>query len=764
MSALEDALIAARKADASGLSDALSAVRSAEDRQDQMPEDAITIYQDDKGGVAYQDSSGALQYTSPAYATSDPDAVMAIVNSEDAVAVSRERFDQQTLDQVGRPAAFAATALSGATRGYSDEAIEKLYGEDARAGVLGAEGAFTRQHPIAAVAGQVGAQIATDVPLAMALTPVKFAAWIKRGGLIGRALKGATVGTGVGAGEMALDASGRAETGERLEAAQEAAPMGAGFGAGVGAASPLIAIGAKWGVAGFKHIVDKIKKTGISKSAADLGISVEALERINQAIEADGGAEALYLRLKEQGDLGSIGSAGGPNVKTALDKVASTPGPGMTVAVEAVTEQSTAAHSLVMNNLDAVLNRPQFRSVIQDAMKAADNGETPALYRAANRVIIDRATPNGRKVYAALAKINPKVLRKALADAAEDMRLEGNPLSHLEVTKSGKIKGTLTVRHLDQIKRILQGTAYDQRKHYDPFTGWRSQTGKRANQARAIIREASIEYSPLYKSALERAASKQGKDAAYDLGGNLLSPKWTKEMAYKRLAELEPAERAHAMQGVRNFIDHKLGEVKSVISGASADGADNQESIKQLNAIFRELSSPNARYKLEQLIGGPDATQLLNTVKKAGIVANLRMQVAIGSKTALRTAAGELDDAILAPGMIGKAARGEHLQSAQAATQALTGKTPEADQLRKAGFYADIAEILAARRGDDALEALSVFTNRSISKMLSKREVNVVVDALSSAGVFASYSAATDISAMSDEDLATAISEAQNGP
>ena len=716
-----------------------AAIQAQINANQELPEGAIDLEFSGDGRV-YQTDDGELHYAGPSYATSNREDVLKILETGDAEEVAKSSFDKQTLAE-NPVLAPAATAMQGPMGGFVDEAAGAMFGDKAAAGVNALVGAHERERPITSAATQMAGSVARDVGLASAFTPAKFASWLAKGGIAGKGVKGAAVGAPIGAAEMATSAAGRAEEGEKIGAAVDGLGTGAVVGGALGALSPLIAIGSQWGVKGVMHVSNLIKKSGIEKTAEQLGVSKDAVVRISQAIDADGGPEELYKRLAEQGEFGTIGSAGGGNVKAALDRAATSPGAAMTAITEATTRQNVGANKVVMDNLDLVLNKPRFKSSIEAQAKLEDGGEMSRLYKASAREPVDATTKTGKNVLKAIKRMSKDDVKLAVKEAEEQMRFDEIAFKPTKFTKNGVMKGDLTVGHLDQIKKSFQETAYSD-ANFDMLTGkFKNATGRKAARNATLIRQVSIDHSPLYKMALSKAAKKAGQESSYEMGLNMMRPTWSKENSFTAISRMDDSEKAHAIQGVRNYFDHKLGEAKSVISGTTAETADAAGDIKNLNTIFRELSSPNVRYKLQQLIGGKETTELLNSVKSAGIVANLRMQVAVGSKTGLRASAGEFDDAILNPNMAGKIARGQHLQSAEAATQALTGKTQEFDQLRKAGFYADIAEVLATRTGPEAKKALLVFKNRDVAKALSKSESNLVVKALTATGIIAPFEA-----------------------
>lgn len=748
-----------------------------------IPDGAIEIYTDKKDGRVYQTPDGMLHYTSPSFSTENQEDIISMIGGEGigrtAGDISRSGFDRDIVSQ--HPvASAAASAIKGVPfiGEFADEATGMMFGEEAMTGQRSAAAAFQREKPKTALGLQVGAGIASAVPFAPGTA-------IKGGSMAAKMAKGATIGAGIGAAEGAVSFAGREHGGDRLGAAKEGAVYGGAVGLLVGLGMPLAAAGMVGTKKGFVDFWGAIRKDGVNKTAKDLGISPDALRRINDAIEADGGPEVLFRRLEDQGELGSIGSAGGPNTRALLDEIVVSPGAGATAVTKATGRQTSDAYSTTIDMMDAVLQKPQFRSVIKDHMDATSKKEIAAHYRAAGRQVVNPSDPKGVAVFSALSRIPKKKLKEAIRLAEESMTFDQIKFNPVSIGKKGKIKGDITIGHLNEIKKAFQEIAYSP-TNFDVMTGSMTPQGRMAARSAALIKDVAVEYSPLYRTALKRAADQKSKDAAYKIGSNILSPKWTKEDAFRVLGQLDGSERAHAVQGVRNYIDNMLGEVKTFISSASADGAESAMDAKQLNEIFKRFSSKNTRLKLEQLVGGPDAAALIQHVEKAGIVANLRMQVAIGSKTGLRSGARGATAAIVDPNAFGKAIRGEGIQATKRITQSLTGTTPADDAARLAGYYADVADVLATLRGPEAKKALSVFINRKISKKLTPIQAGWVIDALVKGGVISGYTAAqggisrvldendrqnrvrrgdrAGVTGLSDADLDAAIREAQNGP
>ena len=694
----------------------------------------------DDGGEVLQDKSGNLHYKSKSYSTSDQADVLKIIESEgDAGKVAKSRQREDIIAQ--KP---VATRMGVALKGvpFAGEWIDEAMPDESRDAFRVATDAYETEHPVKSTLMQMGMGAAATAPFAAGLASVKMG-----GGLAMKLLAGATGGAVAGGVEGAVSGAGRDHE-DRLRGAKYGAMIGAAAGAVFGTAIPV-------GKAGFRNMATFVMRTPTKKAARQLGISPEAVEGIRHAVNSDGGFDQAYARLKHEFDIsdtevirggigpqGTIATAGGPSVKSLADIAATSPGPGMRTVADATKRQIGGAYKAVTDAFDLVLGKAGTAQILKrHADDAAKGKKRNALYDAAfsgDDFTVDRATPAGRKVYHQLSRIKSSRLKAAISLAEEKMTLDEIEFKPVKITKKGKIEGDVTILHLDEIKKALQSLAFDP-KNYDSLTGKHSGDGVFYARAARVVRDAARDYSPKYKTALMTAANDKSAEVASDFGRDMMRAGWRREDVARRIAEMDASEVAHAKLGVRSWIDDKMSDVGIAISNAT-----EPSDIAELNKMFREMTKPKNIEKLQMVVGADDAAVIMKSLRRAGVVANLRAQVAMGSKTASRQESKSAIDALLEPGVLGKAMEGD-TGSVSRAVQIMTGRTDEFNTLRTQGFLADVAEVLVNRQGPLAEQAMRVLATADISQPVTVKNAEIIASALNGALLMGGYTGATGL-------------------
>jgi len=764
-----------------------------------VPDGAAVVHTDDRGGSVYIDENDQFKYVSPHFETDNQADIISMLepDGKSIREVAQSQLDRAVIAR--RPIAARADA---AVRGipfvgeFMDEATGALLGEDAMREQRMHADAVDRELPGQSLAMQMGTGFAASLPIAPVMPALPFVA--KTGALGSKVRAGVAYGAPAGAVEGALSAAGREHDGSRLDAAKSGAMQGLMFGTLLGFGLPILAAGAGKTLDGFVSMANRVRGIGVKAAAKEMGVSPAAVKRMMQAIEDDGGAEKFYYKITGkpakgnegeivgQGDLGSIASVGEPNIRALANEVVISPGKGVSIAADATGKQVEDAFSSATGMVDSVLGSPGVRKVISSQASKEGRAETSRLYEVAGRTVIDPKIKRSRAVFEALGRVPVDRLRKAFRLAVDNAQMHGQRLPAIKVLDDGTIVGDLTIGHLNGLKKSLQQIAYHG-DNFDELTGKFKTEGKNLSMIANVVKKAAVGYSEKYRIALARAASVEGMERALELGEKLVSTKWTTSDALRFIERLDPAERAWAIKGVRNHIAEVQGNVTTLISQATSEGADVAASARGMADLFRRLSSPNTRKKLSALLGGPEADALFREIDKASIVANLRMQVAVGSKTGLYASGKAVTDAMFAPKAFSKLSTLRPVEAAQRVAEVLTDQTAEAISLRKSGYYAEIATVLLKMRGDDATKALSVFMNRKLDRVLTKSESRIVITALAKGGFFTASGVGAErgvniltdendrqnrvrrgdragVTGLSDADLDAAIREAQNGP
>jgi hypothetical protein len=449
----------------------------------------------------------------------------------------------------------------------------------------------------------------------------------------------------------------------------------AGFAAGIGGSIPL-----------------KVAKMAVGKAP----ISKFAQREIRRALDADNafggpGAENIAAAGKN----GMLADAG-PNTTALLDTAAQHSGKGGTVAKQAIELRAAETGDNVQSVLDTVLGVPEGRRALTKEIRDSTAAARKTTYDAAYEKPIDYASDTGRTIEDLLKRV-PK---EAIAEANAMMRAEGVGSKHIMATIADD--GSVTfrtmpdVRQLDYIKRGLDQVV--QATEDKGAMGGVTAKGRIYQNLARELRTATAEAVPEYRVALDTAADPISRVAAVKIGDGLLSTKMSREEAAEAIAGMSVAEKDAAKQGLRSRIDEIVANVRQIVSDPNLDA-------RQAREMFASLSSEAAREKVRLLVGD-DAGAIFQAIDEAGQSLGLRAAVAKNSATFARTS---LDAAIkerVDGGSVGQLAEGKPVAAAQRMVQGVTRRTPAAMRGKREKLYAEIADALVSKRGEQALTLL----------------------------------------------------------
>lgn len=658
------------------------------------------------GGRVIQ-RGGGLAFVSPSYSTTDQNQIARIMEGATPAEVSTSGFDQATIAQAP-VTARAVKAVEGVpfVGSYVDEAAGAMFGDDAKQGVRAVSGAMNRENPGQSTALGIGGAIAGTIPMAMAAAPSLIA---RAGQTIGtRALQGGILGAATGGIEGLVHGAGRSEGGGRQSNAAEGGMFGTVLGGAFGAAAPYMAQLLKSGL-------ERVKGSDVAAIRKQFGLSAPAARVVKNALDAGDmdGAMTAFLRA---GDDAMLADAGQP-AQQLLDAAVNTGGKASRIATDAVDGRVARASGQVTGALDDTLGKPTGVNAMARSVREGTAAARGGAYDAAYAQPINYAGDGGTRLQSLLKRVP----QSAINDANELMRLDGHQSAQImaKIADDGSVtfERLPDVRQLDYIARALGGVA--DKADGQGKLGGQTPLGLGYKNLQTAIRTTLKREVPEYAKALDVAADAISRVKAGETGYSLLRPGTTRETVSDALQGASKAERDAMKQGVRTFIDDQLANVTTTLTDPNVDA---REALKAL----RSLSSRANQTKMKMLLGSGEADKMFAKLDEATTAFELRAALAQNSKTAIRQSIQGGVRQQTAPGTLETLASGKPVDAAKRFVQIFTGSTDEAQALREAGIYEEIATALTTVRGRKASAALKAVQRAMNGQSISEQEASFI--------------------------------------
>ncbi|PYF12013.1 hypothetical protein C8J30_102328 [Rhodobacter viridis] len=703
---------------------AAMAMRAAADQMAPEGPEVVATTQD--GGRVYRGTGGALSFSSPAYATSDPDKIAEIMKGATPASQSQASFQDAAI--ADHPvAARAAKFVQGVPFAgeYADEAIGAMFGGKAEQATRYTQQAMQDRRPVQSTALQVAGGVAGAVPMAMAAAPA--AAGVAGPTAVSTAIRGAAAGAALGATEGAISGYGAGNDGDRGLSAIDRGLMGAGVGGAVGGLAPAAS---SLGAAAFR----RLKGIDYSTIARELGISSDAAKVVKTALEADDYA-AAEAAIQRAGGKAMLADAG-PATQSLLDASVNAGGASQRVVRDAVTERAKASAADMTATLDRTLGAPQGAEGIKSGIRQGTEAARSTAYDAAYSAPINYASERGQALKNMFARVPASAWRKA----NDLMALEGEQSKQIlvDIADDGsvKLRQLPDVRQLDYVTRALNDVA-DAADGAGKMGGTTA-VGRATSGLSRAIRQHVRDLVPEYGAALDTAADAISRTKASDLGYSMLRPGTTREAVRTGLAGASKAERDAAKAGVRSYIDDTLANVARTASDPNTD-------IRELQKLMREMTSRAAEDKMTALLGKADAAALIKRLDTETTSIELRAALAQNSKTAVRQSVQGQIEKMTAPGAMSVLLQGKPLEAGKRVAAVLSGQTEEAIALRQQGIYADIARALTEKRGNEASRAMIVIQRAMRGQPVTDAQAELIGRALAHAVAVGGYAASTPL-------------------
>jgi hypothetical protein len=684
-------------------------------QQPSIPEGAELIGTFADNGRVYRMPDGSLGAASAGGATRDPETVSRIMQGDTFARVMQDTLDQERIAQ-NPVAAVGNEIIRGAPfiGSYADEAVG-MFSPQAAENMRATTEAMQRQRPGLTTSMNVLGGIGFGAPMAVAAAPGIVANAPATIG--GRAVAGLGAGAALGATEGAIYGAGEGTTGqERMSNALTGGMIGGAAGGALGVALPYLG-------AGVSNVLGRVRNTDVGAVMGALGVSRPAATIVRDALRTGdmAGSEAALAR---GGDAAMLADAGIP-ARQLLDAAAQAGGPASRIANEAIAARTQEATRQLTGALDQTLGAPRGEQAIMRDIQAASRPLRNEAYDLAYSRPIDYTSEAGRNIEGLLERLPRQTALRAIAEANDRIRFDGSPANQImaRIGDDGSVtyQEMPNVMQLDYIKRAFDNIARDGR---DPITGKMSSEGAFAQRIAREIRDATREAVPEYGRALEVAGDALSIENAAQIGRNILN--MTREEVARELGNATAPERRAAQEGLRSYIDDVTARVTRTMGNPDTE---TREGIR----ILRDLSSRQNETNLRVLLGQREAEKLLREVDEAATAFELRSAIAAGSQTAIRQSIQSGVDAQASEGIVRTLASGEPVNAVRRLTQALTGETAEARELRRMGLYAEIATALTEQRGPRAQQALAVI-NHAINReaTLTAAQSQLVADVLTS--------------------------------
>lgn len=693
--------------------DVIDRVARAETQQRRQQSENIIARTPDGGRVVMR--NGTRTFVSPSFSSNDPATIDRILEGEGVERVVQSQFDQ---DVIGRnPVAARANEVVRGTPfigSYADEAVG-LVSPQARDAMRLTSDAMQREKPGQTAALNLGGAVAGSVPLAMAAAPSVMAA--APNSTAARMLGGGLLGILGGGTEGAVYGYGEGEGDSRADEAARQGQFGAVAGGALGLALP-----AAGGV--VEQIIRRFKGEDVAAIAQEFGVSRDAARVLKTAFDQnDTQAVDRILRAGNEAMLADAGRSG----QALLDAAAQTGGRPLNIVDSAVTARANRSNAVVTDALDEALGPVTGpRAAAREVAEASRPARTQA-YEAAYGTPIDYSGQPGRAVEDVFNRIPPDLLRRAVGEANDEMLSQGlrNQQIMAQIADDGSVtfREMPNVRQLDALKQALDNLA--ERDEFGRLTRAGQRPARLAREVRDATVAATGGQDGTYAKALQVGRDKIEMDEGLRFGLRMLrnTDQTTREMVSEVVSDMSADGRAMMKRGLRSYIDEVMAKTRAIAS--DADGQEAREAISAL----RELGSTTAQDKLRVLLGPEEFAKLKPRLDEAMSSQAMRAAVARNSATAVRQSVQGTVDDITAPGVMGRAARGQPLDATGALVQELMATTPGDDALRREGIWSDVARVLTEQRGNRSAETALRFIEDAISgNELSEAQVRLIAN------------------------------------
>lgn len=591
--------------------------------------------------------------------------------------------DRVTMSPTGKA---AATFLQGVPFAgeYMDEGLGYVAGkmglqsqQDATNAIRAGQADMDQNNPKTATALRIGGGVAGSA-VGAGIMP-----WYNPATLGGRVAYGAGVGGTLGTAEGAVSGYGSGtDDASRSENAKSRALLGGLLGTAVGGAAPLLAEGVSQG---GRWLLDQFN---VAREARQAGLSRPSYEHLVRVMDADGSLNgAGAQRIAAAGPEAMLADAG-PSAENVLDTAIQRSGPAGVLAGNRIEGRAGRTGLIANDALDNTLGVPRGIQTMETGIRQGSSAARGSTYQAAYSQPINYAAPEGQRLEQWFRQVPGDILQKA----NRLMQVRREPASAQIILRqqpdgSFAAERLPDIRQWDYITRAMNDIA--QTNDGAGALGGQTDIGAGFQSFSRDIRQTLRGMVPEYATALDTAADAIDARNALRFGEGLLSPTVTRDEVANTLAGYSAAERRHAAEGVRSFIDEKIANVTRAIS-------DNNMGAREAAKAVKDLSSRAAREKITALVGQQQADAMFEQLDQAARGLELRAAVADGSGTFARTSTNAMIEDATNGGLMGKVRSGEPVNATKELWRSLLGGTSADNIARADRVFAELSDALTS--------------------------------------------------------------------
>ena len=672
-----------------------------------------------KSDALMQRPDGTQYLVGEGYSTTDPERIKAFaegMSTEEMITDVQQQALLQENPNLAR-AVVGQQAMGFGTGAYADEVVQKLFGGDYKRYSDALRKAQTAQKPLETFLIQAGVGM-YDASRALKAFP-ELAKIFGRDPSMGRlpnviraGVAGAT-GAGIPAG---IQASGEAETGQRLTEGLKTGGIAAATGTAVATGLPFAAEGAN-------RLGEFIKASELKVIQSALGISRSAAMVIKSAFAQGGDINTAIQNIQRAGDNGMLADAGVAARALADAAAQAGPEPAQTVSTN-IGRRAEAVKGQLEQTLLETLGDPLIgpQAAVKAIRDRTQDLRNNAYSRAYNTPIDYSTGGAGERIMSVIDRIDKKTLTAAIEEANADMLADGvqNMQIRVRLDANGNvtdITNDMNVQQLDYVKRALQTLAENNR---DAVTYKFSPQGRRysrlASDLRRELGEGIVDPDTgarVYDEAVTLGGNTIAEENAFRMGQDLLRPQTKIEDVMETLGDDPSEAQLEALRmGMSQYVRNILQDVRAVPS-------DPDLEARQLDAFYRLTSSGSAREKIAAVMG--DMTDdFLRQIDEVGQAAITRAGLSRNTATAIRQSTQKGIEEMTSAGPATALLRGQPLEATRKIVSELTGFTDEFSENQRMAIYNDIAKALTEVGTDDAIRALNVMRQVQMGRKVSQ--------------------------------------------
>lgn len=630
-------------------------------------------------------------------------------SKEDAIRAAKQKLGIKTLsfgseeEQRERHAqktpvrSFIASALKGVpfVGEYLDEGIAAATGnpEDAEQ-VRAMQSSAEKRNPTGTMVAQGATGIAATLPFAGPALQ-----GLARLPMAGRVAAGIGIGAPLGAVEGGISGYGSGVDPESRGAnAQTGAMIGAGVGGLVGGAAPMVEAGVR------RTVGPMIDRFTVGQQARQHGLSRPSYQILTRAMDADGSLTGQGRQNIARAGPDAMLADSGPNSRAILDTAVQRSGRAGNIARDAIEQRATRARGNVEQALDSTLGP------IPAPGRLGYSQGTNQAYDAARAATINTVDPRYQEIQGLLQN---RVPIEAINEANDQLRIDGLPRIDFKKNPDGTVTlySVPDTTAIDYIARGLGASA--QKTDTAGAMGGQTPRGRAMRELQMEIRNRLRGLNPDYGQALDSASTEIGQREAREFGTTMLRASVSRADAAEMIQRMPQVERQRVAEGVRQAIDDTLANVRQAMTDTNMDA-------REAMAGLRELSSRQAREKIEMIIGPVRAEGLFRQMDRAAAALELRAGVRDNSRTFARLSMDEAITDQVDGGMVNQMRSGQIIPAGRSLIASALGRSPE-DKLRiKDETYEELVRALTGPRGLGAMRQLQ--TLETIGRRLPRNE------------------------------------------